>query len=96
MSGEFFFQADAIKLHGETAKKSGASIVVASGFDSIPFDLGAELALGALGVDRNTAGLTKVESLVTMTHGSASGGTIASAMGAFKEMVAGVMDGTMR
>jgi len=48
LSGEFFFQRDMIRDHHKTAQNSGAKIVVAAGYDSLPFDIGANLALSAL------------------------------------------------
>ena len=116
LSGEFFFQKDMILEYDAAAAKSGAKIVIASGYDSVPFDLGTDFALSLLdarkchwrGCEANTrsgcggesaspasVALTKVTSVVTVCHGAASGGTIASAAQGLKDMYAGITSGSM-
>jgi len=89
------FVEQAIAEFDALAAKSGAKIVVASGYDSIPFDIGADIALAALGIDGGDATLTTVSSVVTMCHGSASGGTVLSAWQGMKDMFNGIKEGTM-
>ncbi|GHD25210.1 saccharopine dehydrogenase [Nocardiopsis kunsanensis] len=72
--------------HHETARRTGARIVHACGFDSIPHDLGALFTVGYLPDDAPL----HVEGFVR-ARGTASGGTLRSALGAFsdpQEMVA--------
>ena len=72
--------------HHETAAASGARIVHACGFDSIPHDLGAYFTILQL----KAAGPVKMRGVVR-AGGTFSGGTFHSAMGAFsraKEMAA--------
>ena len=99
LSGEFFFQKDMILEYDAAAAKSGAKIVVASGYDSVPFDLGTDFALSLLDARKSSAAspvaLTKVTSVVTVCHGAASGGTIASAAQGLKDMYAGITSGSM-
>jgi short subunit dehydrogenase-like uncharacterized protein len=64
--------------HHETAKASGARIVHACGFDSIPHDLGAYFTVQQLGA---TGPVTMRG--VARSNASFSGGTFHSAMGAF-------------
>lgn len=72
--------------HHETAQRTGARLVHACGFDSIPHDLGALFTVGHLPDDAPL----HVEGFVR-ARGTASGGTLHSALGAFsdpQEMVA--------
>ncbi|MEU9019963.1 saccharopine dehydrogenase NADP-binding domain-containing protein [Actinomadura sp. NPDC048394] len=73
-----------LKYHDE-AVRTGARIVHACGFDSIPHDLGAYFTVKQLpeGVPLHVEGFLRV-------HGDASGGTIASAVGIFAD-VTGMM-----
>jgi short subunit dehydrogenase-like uncharacterized protein len=71
------------------AEKSGARIVHACGFDSIPHDLGAYFTVQELGGGRIDAPVTMRG--VARSNGTFSGGTFHSAMGAFsraKQMTA--------
>ncbi len=81
LSGEPDFQKWALPLDS-AAKASGARIVVAGGYDSVPFDLGATLAYTALQSALPVAPsvTTEVRSVVTMVHGWTSGGTLNSAI----------------
>lgn len=40
LSGEYFFQRDMVQHYHKVARSSGAAIIVAAGFDSVPFDIG--------------------------------------------------------
>jgi short subunit dehydrogenase-like uncharacterized protein len=77
LCGEPAWMRAMIDAHEETARSSGARIVLSCGFDSIPFELGvlavqraAEATAGAL--------LKHVRARVLKLRGSISGGTLAS------------------
>lgn len=76
LSGEYFFQREMIDAFHQTALKTGAKIVHAAGIDSIPSDLGAQLAIERLTAQGARARAIKV--LFKDYAGSASGGTMAS------------------
>ena len=67
--------------HHETAVASGARLVHACGFDSIPHDLGVYYTVQQL----PTSGPVTVRGVVR-TNGTASGGTFHSALGAFSRV----------
>jgi len=107
LSGEFFFHATAIKDFDLKAKETGAKILLASGYDSVPFDLGVELLreeLDKMKLNHKKSKhsilpettTTRVSSLVTKMHGWASGGTIASSMIVFYQVVASLMNPELR
>ena len=77
LSGEPFWQRAMVDRHDATARATGAKIVVASGYDSIPFDLGALHAAHALGPGDPVA---SVSALVRESRGWLSGGTLQSAL----------------
>lgn len=78
LTGEPEFVDRMYVAHHATAEKSGARIVHACGFDSIPHDLGAYFAVQQLGA----SGPVTMRGVVRST-GTFSGGTFHSAMGAF-------------
>ncbi|KAH8088684.1 oxidoreductase [Aureococcus anophagefferens] len=61
--------------HDGAAKVSGATLVPASGFDSVPSDLGCQLAVRRH-VDVHGAAPTRVDNYVTKMRGAFQGGTI--------------------
>ncbi len=68
--------------HHATAQSTGARIVHACGFDSVPYDLGVLFTVGRLPEDVPL----HVEGFVR-AQGTASGGTLRSAVGAFSDPV---------
>ena len=73
LSGEYWYQRRMIdEYHGE-ADRTGAKIVLAAGVDSIPSDLGVQLAIEHLASKGGQARFTKA--LFTSYAGSFSGGT---------------------
>lgn len=68
--------------HHATAQNTGARIVHACGFDSVPYDLGVLFTVGRLpeGVPLHVEGFVRAQ-------GNASGGTLRSAVGAFSDPV---------
>ncbi|MFO0594469.1 MAG: saccharopine dehydrogenase NADP-binding domain-containing protein [Myxococcaceae bacterium] len=72
LTGETQFMRDSIDRYDAMAKQSGARIVHASGFDSVPSDLGVFTLHEALGP------LEQVTLVVERLKGAFSGGTIAS------------------
>ncbi len=85
LTGEPHWMAAMISAHQETAKASGARIVHACGFDSIPSDLGV-LFLQDLAHHQFGAPAQRVELIVKAMKGGASGGTIASLINIMEEM----------
>ncbi|MDE3721882.1 saccharopine dehydrogenase NADP-binding domain-containing protein [Nocardiopsis sp. N85] len=86
LCGEPAFVDRMYVAHHATARRTGARIVHACGFDSIPHDLGAWFTVNRLpeGVPLHVEGFVRAK-------GTASGGTLHSMMGAFAdpgEMVA--------
>jgi short subunit dehydrogenase-like uncharacterized protein len=84
LAGELTFMRDSIDAYDDVAKKSGARIVHASGFDSIPFDLGV-LVLREKVREDGAGDLEDTTSMVVGLKGSASGGTVASLLGQLDE-----------
>ena len=78
LTGEPEFVDRMYVAHHATALESGARIVHACGFDSIPHDLGAYFTVKELGA----SGPVQLRGVVRST-GTFSGGTFHSAMGAF-------------
>lgn len=68
--------------HHATAQSTGARIVHACGFDSLPYDLGVLFTVGHLpeGVPLHVEGFVRAQ-------GTASGGTLRSVLGAFSDPV---------
>lgn len=76
LAGEVLFMRESIDRFDKAAKKSGARIVHASGFDSIPSDLGVFLLREAAGGE-----LGETVMAVRWASGGFSGGTVASGIG---------------
>ena len=76
LTGEVLFVREAIDRVDGVARKTGARIVHACGYDSIPSDLSTFL-LARRAADDDAGGLTDVR-LVARLRGGLSGGTIAS------------------
>ena len=72
LSGEYWYQRRMIDEFHEEAERSGAKIVLAAGVDSIPSDLGVQLAIEHLAAKGGRARHTKA--LFTSYAGSFSGG----------------------
>jgi short subunit dehydrogenase-like uncharacterized protein len=77
LTGEVLFVRDAIDGAHETAASTGARIVTACGFDSIPSDLGV-LLLYREAKRQGLGGLGDTTLLVTRLSGGVSGGTVDS------------------
>jgi short subunit dehydrogenase-like uncharacterized protein len=84
LAGEVLFMRDSIDAYDSLARESGARIVHASGFDSIPFDLGV-LALREKVREDGAGDLEETTSMVVGAKGSISGGTFASLLGQIDE-----------
>lgn len=76
LAGEVLFMRESIDRFDSVAKKSGARIVHASGFDSVPSDLGVFLLHEAAGGE-----LGETVMAVRWASGGFSGGTVASGIG---------------
>ncbi|MCU0294741.1 MAG: saccharopine dehydrogenase NADP-binding domain-containing protein [Candidatus Nanopelagicales bacterium] len=76
LAGEVLFMRESIDRYDELAKQTGARIVHASGFDSIPSDLGVYLLQQASGGE-----LGETMMAVRWASGGFSGGTVASGIG---------------
>ncbi len=76
LAGEVLFMRESIDRYDQIAKKTGARIVHASGFDSIPSDLGVHLLYEAAGAE-----LGETVMAVRRVSGGFSGGTVASGAG---------------
>lgn len=76
LTGEVLFMRRSIDAAHTAAQASGARLVHACGFDSVPSDLGV-LALHREAEARGAGGLTDVEFVVSLV-GGVSGGTVAS------------------
>ncbi len=85
LSGEPHWMARMIDEYHEVAAESGARIVHACGFDSIPSDLGVWF-LQNHSQKLHGQPATKVELIVKAMKGGASGGTIASMMNMMEEL----------
>lgn len=77
LTGEVLFVHRSIAANHETARRTGARIVHACGFDSVPSDLGVLLAAEAARADGATIGRTHLA--VRSMKGGFSGGTVDSA-----------------
>jgi len=80
LAGEVLFMRDSIDKFDSVARESGARIVHASGFDSIPSDLGVLVLREAAGAE-----LEDTTFMVVGTRGGISGGTFESLMGQLDE-----------
>jgi short subunit dehydrogenase-like uncharacterized protein len=77
LNGEPAWAKQMIDAHEDTARKSGARIVLSAGFDSIPFDLGVWF-LQKNASEKFGAPAPRVKGRVRKMRGWASGGTMAS------------------
>ncbi|MBS3759262.1 MAG: saccharopine dehydrogenase NADP-binding domain-containing protein [Desulfobacterales bacterium] len=84
LAGEAQWMHRMIKAHQEEAKKSGARLVHACGFDSIPSDLGV-LFLQNEAKRRFGGPMDRVKLRVKIMRGGASGGTVASILNFIEE-----------
>ncbi|MEM6884619.1 MAG: saccharopine dehydrogenase NADP-binding domain-containing protein [Verrucomicrobiota bacterium] len=89
LSGEGFWQREMIDTYHETAKASGAKIILGGGVDSIPSDLGVFLALKQLGVSSGNNTRVYITGVYTEYSGSFSGGTLASGRAREKALESG-------
>jgi len=77
LTGEVLFVRDSIDAADATARASGARIVHACGFDSIPSDLGVQLTAQRAAAD-GAGLLADTQLLVVSMRGGVSGGTVDS------------------
>lgn len=77
LTGEVLFVRELVERCHERAERSGARLVVSSGFDSVPSDLSVHV-LAALAAERGAGGLTDTTLRVRELSGGISGGTIDS------------------
>ncbi len=75
VAGEVLFVRDSLDRHQAEAKASGARIVHACGFDSIPSDLGVQLTAQRAAAD-GAGLLTDTTLVVVSARGGVSGGTL--------------------
>ncbi len=85
LTGEVLFMRETSERHHARAKASGARIVHACGFDSIPSDLGV-LLLDRAAQEDGAGDLEQTTLVVTAAKGGFSGGTIASLKGQLEEV----------
>lgn len=85
LTGEVLFMHETAGRHHEAAEASGARIVHACGFDSIPSDLGVLLLHEAAQAD-GSGELGDTTLVVTGVRGGLSGGTFASMKGQLDEL----------
>ncbi len=85
LSGETQWMHRMINAHQKAAEASGARIVHACGFDSIPSDLGV-LFLQTLSQKRFGHPMTDVKMRVKSIRGKLSGGTVASMLNVIEEV----------
>lgn len=84
LAGEVLFMRDSIDAYDSAAKESGARIVHASGFDSIPSDLGVLVLREKVKAD-DAGELEDTTLMVVAVRGSISGGTVESLLGQLQE-----------
>jgi short subunit dehydrogenase-like uncharacterized protein len=84
LAGEVLFMRDSIDQYDAVAKESGARIVHASGFDSIPFDMGVAVLREKVRED-GAGDLEDTTSMVVGMRGGFSGGTLHSLLGQLDE-----------
>lgn len=77
LTGEVLFMRESIDTNDEAARASGARIVHACGFDSVPSDLGV-LVLARTAAAHGLGELTDTRFVLTGARGGFSGGTIDS------------------
>ena len=93
LAGEGFWQADMIREFQDTARDSGAKIILGAGVDSIPSDLGALLATEALAPNRDEK--VEIRGVYTRYTGSFSGGTLNSGSATARARKAGTYTDAM-
>jgi short subunit dehydrogenase-like uncharacterized protein len=84
LAGEVQWMRKMIDQHQGHASESGARIVHACGFDSVPSDIGVHF-LQKQSIEMHGAPCQKISLLVKALRGGASGGTIASLLNAVEE-----------
>jgi short subunit dehydrogenase-like uncharacterized protein len=84
LAGEVLFMRDSIDGYDAVAKESGAKIVHASGFDSIPSDIGVLVLREKVTAD-GAGELEDTTLMVVGVRGGISGGTFESLMGQIDE-----------
>jgi short subunit dehydrogenase-like uncharacterized protein len=84
LAGEVLFMRDSIDAYDAVAKESGARIVHASGFDSIPSDLGVLVLREKVKAD-GAGELEDTTLMVVAARGGLSGGTFESLLGQIDE-----------
>ena len=77
LTGEVLFARDSVDRHDATARGTGARIVHACGFDSVPSDLGVLLTAERAAAD-GAGELTDTTLVVVSMRGGVSGGTLDS------------------
>lgn len=77
LTGEVLFMRRSIEVNDATARRTGAMVVHACGFDSVPSDLGV-WSLHRHAEATGAGGLTRVTGLLTGARGGISGGTVDS------------------
>ncbi|MCA9571482.1 MAG: saccharopine dehydrogenase, partial [Myxococcales bacterium] len=85
LTGEVPFMRRSLRTWHDTAQRTGARIVHASGYDSIPSDLGVAFLQDQLTRSGGPAG--QVVTAVVQLRGAASGGTLASMMAILDDAV---------
>lgn len=76
LAGEGFWQAEMVQTFHDLAHESGAKVILGGGVDSIPSDLGAFIAAGAL--PKEPGQRVQIRGVYTRYTGSFSGGTLNS------------------
>ena len=76
LAGEGFWQAEMVEAFHDLAHESGAKVILGGGVDSIPSDLGAFIAAGALPSEPDQS--VQLCGVYTRYTGSFSGGTLNS------------------
>jgi short subunit dehydrogenase-like uncharacterized protein len=95
LTGEVHWMRAMIDAHHERARQSGARIVHACGFDSIPSDLGT-WAFQQEHIRRSGAPASRVTALFGETRGGISGGSVASGFAIAEAMQAPATRRTLR
>ncbi|PGH47139.1 trans-acting enoyl reductase family protein [Streptomyces sp. Ru87] len=85
LSGEVLFVRDSIDAHHELARGTGARIVHACGFDSVPSDIGVHVLHERVRAD-GAGEMTGTALVLTSVRGGISGGTIDSLRGQIDTM----------
>jgi len=84
LSAEVYWLRQMMDKHQSTTEKSGARIVHACGFDSIPSDLGVQF-LQQHAIEKYGTPCSRINLFVKAIRGGGSGGTIASGLNALDE-----------